>query len=642
MQIQLRLKLIVSFLFVVVLTGMFSTWVGVHFIGRGIIHQAQEKVRMDLNSAREIYREHMENVRIVVRLTAIRLFLKDDLIAGDLNPIKEELNKVKDRESIDILTLTDARGIVLYRTRNPGIFGDDQSDDEIIQRVKKERRVIASTEIIPSEKLMKEGADLVEQSRIRLIPTPQAKPRDELEETAGMMIKAAAPILDNRNNLIGILYGGILLNRNNTIVDKAKETVYGGQTYKGKELGTATIFQKDLRISTNVRREDGERAIGTRVSEEVYDQVLIKGLPWIERAFVVNDWYITAYEPIRNISGSIIGILYVGILEEKFSDLRSNTIWIFLGITLAGIFVAFGVSYLLALNILSPLKFLVFASKKLAEGEFTQKVPITSRDMIGELGKTFNSMVDSLRERDERIKNYTQQKIMESERLATVGQLAAGVAHELNNPLGGVLMYSHLLLENMKEDDPQRQNLEKIVTQANRCKGIVKGLLDFSRQTEPKMEPSEINELLNTALSLVENQAVFHNITVTKDLTPSLPAVMADGQQIQQVFINIFLNAAEAMKGKGNLSIHTKTADDENFVQVEITDTGCGIAEELIERLFEPFFTTKEVGRGTGLGLSISYGIIQGHGGTINVKSKVGKGTTFIIRFPLIQGTMEG
>lgn len=638
----MRLKLIVSFLFVVVLTGMFSTWVGVHFIGRGIIHQAQEKVRMDLNSAREIYREHMENVRIVVRLTAIRLFLKDDLIAGDLNPIKEELNKVKDRESIDILTLTDARGIVLYRTRNPGIFGDDQSDDEIIQRVKKERRVIASTEIIPSEKLMKEGADLVEQSRIRLIPTPQAKPRDELEETAGMMIKAAAPILDNRNNLIGILYGGILLNRNNTIVDKAKETVYGGQTYKGKELGTATIFQKDLRISTNVRREDGERAIGTRVSEEVYDQVLIKGLPWIERAFVVNDWYITAYEPIRNISGSIIGILYVGILEEKFSDLRSNTIWIFLGITLAGIFVAFGVSYLLALNILSPLKFLVFASKKLAEGEFTQKVPITSRDMIGELGKTFNSMVDSLRERDERIKNYTQQKIMESERLATVGQLAAGVAHELNNPLGGVLMYSHLLLENMKEDDPQRQNLEKIVTQANRCKGIVKGLLDFSRQTEPKMEPSEINELLNTALSLVENQAVFHNITVTKDLTPSLPAVMADGQQIQQVFINIFLNAAEAMKGKGNLSIHTKTADDENFVQVEITDTGCGIAEELIERLFEPFFTTKEVGRGTGLGLSISYGIIQGHGGTINVKSKVGKGTTFIIRFPLIQGTMEG
>ena len=636
MSISLRTKLIVSFLVVVVITGFVATWVGVRLIGDGIIRQAQDKVRVDLNSAREIYQEKLENVKLVVRLTAVRFLIIESLLSGDIEPMKAELRRMRERESLDVLTLTDKDGVVIFRTRNPGIYGDSQAGDEVVSRALFSREVAASTQIIPREELIKEGEDLAEQAYMKFISTPKAKPRPEDEETSGMMIKAAAPVLGYNGNLLGVLYGGKLLNRDYEIVDKVKDIVYQGQTYKGKDIGTATIFQRDLRISTNVKREDGSRAIGTRVSEEVYDQVLVKGLPWIGRAFVVNNWYITAYEPIRNIAGDIIGILYVGILEEKFADMRRGTIWMFLGITLAGVAAALIVSYFLANGILKPIRHLVFASKRLAEGDLTHRVQLKSKDEIGELGETFNFMVESLTDRDEQLKRYTQQKIMESERLAIIGQLAAGVAHELNNPLGGVLVYSHLLLEDLDGEDPKRENLEKIVKQATRCKEIVKGLLDFARQTEPEIELADVNKILKDTLSLVENQALFQNIKISRSFCSSPPQVMVDKAQIQQVLMNIVFNAAEAMEGYGDLIISTRVAEADQFMEIEFTDTGCGIPEENLERLFEPFFTTKEVGHGTGLGLAISYGIIQRQGGDIEVKSQVGKGTTFTIRLPII------
>ena len=637
MRISLKTRLIANFLVVIAVCGIVATWVGVRLIGGGIVKQAQDKVRTDLNSARVIYQANLDKINDIVRMTANRFFVIESILRKDLDFLREELNRVQKRESLDVLTVTDETGQVIVRTSNPGAYGDDQSMDAIVSRALLHKEATASTEVIPADALMKEGEDLAQRARITFIPTPKAKPRPENEETSGMIMKAAAPVLDGTGNVLGVIYGGVLLNRKYEIVDKIKETVYQGEAYKGKDMGTATIFQGDLRISTNVRREDGSRAIGTRVSEEVYDRVLVEGLPWIERAFVVNAWYITAYEPIKNITGDIIGILYVGMLEQKFTDLRRSTMWVFLGIALAGIAAALLISYFLANTILKPINHLVFASERLAQGDLTHRVELESKDEIGELAKTFNFMAESLKDRDERLKKYTQQKIMESERLATIGQLAAGVAHELNNPLGGILIYGHLLLENLPPDDPQRKNLEKIVTQATRCKGIVKGLLDFSRQTEPKIELTDCNDLLKGALSLIENQAIFQNITVSKHFYASPLRVMVDSGQIQQVFINIIMNAAEAMDGKGDLVIQTKLSDDEGFAEIAFSDTGCGIPEDQIERLFEPFFTTKEVGRGTGLGLAISFGIIQRHKGTIEVQSTVGEGTTFTVRLPVTE-----
>ena len=635
MKLSIRLKMIIFFLLVIVFTGLTATLVGVHLIGDRIVKQAQKKVKLDLNTAREIYQERIREVETSIRLTALRFFIKDACINKNVISLEAELKRIRERESLDILTLTDKKGKVLLRTHNPELFGDSQANDEIIKTVIKEKKEIASTEIIQKEELQKEGDDLAIQACIELVETPKARQRTEKEETSGMIIKAASPIFDYEDNLIGVLYGGVLLNRNYEIVDKIKDIVYRGETYKGKDIGTATIFQDDLRISTNVETIDGERAIGTRVSEEVYNQVLIKGNPWIHRAFVVNNWYITAYEPIRNIKDELIGILYVGILEEEFTDMKRDTLWTFLGITFAGVIVSFIISYFLGNSIIRPIKCLVTASHNLASGDLSYRVECKSKDEFAELGNTFNFMADSIRERDQKLLEYTQQKIMESERLAIVGQLAAGVAHEINNPLGSILIYSSLILEDLPDDSSEKENLQKIVKQTTRCKKIVRGLLDFSRQTEPEMKQDNIHHVIEDMLSLVKNQTLFLNVKITKKYDLTIPNIMFDKAKIQQVFVNILLNAVESMDGKGELTIETCNSTDKKFINVNFTDTGYGIRKDNIKKIFDPFFSASHKPHSTGLGLSISYGIIKKHKGNISVVSEVGKGSTFVISLPI-------
>ncbi|MCK4617988.1 hypothetical protein KAT45_03690, partial [Candidatus Aerophobetes bacterium] len=184
-------------------------------------------------------------------------------------------------------------------------------------------------------------------------------------------------------------------------------------------------------------------------------------------------------------------------------------------------------------------------------------------------------------------------------------------------------------------DDSKRANTERIIKEAARCKDIVKRLLDFARQPQPKVEPIGINVVLEETLSLVKDQALFHNIKITKKFQPSLPDIMGDRSQLQQAFMNIILNAAEAMDGKGSLIIATDALPDSRFLEITITDNGCGIPPAHIKRLFEPFFTTKKAGHGTGLGLAITAGIIERHKGSIEVKSKVGEGATFTIKLPV-------
>jgi two-component system NtrC family sensor kinase len=233
----------------------------------------------------------------------------------------------------------------------------------------------------------------------------------------------------------------------------------------------------------------------------------------------------------------------------------------------------------------------------------------------------------------------THLQLVSSEKMASLGKLAAGIAHEINNPLGGILIYSSLMMEDLPEEDPKRGDLARIVQETGRCKEIVKSLLEFARQTEPKMEPTDINRAINDGLFFLVNQALFHNIQIVKKLDSFLPFVRGNASQLKQVFMNIVVNAAEAMHGNGTLTITTSPAPDRKTVYVEFTDTGEGIPEENFNRIFDPFFTTKEVGKGTGLGLATSYGIVEDHGGKISVKSKVGEGTTFTIELPIHQGT---
>jgi two-component system, NtrC family, sensor kinase len=636
LRIPIVTKLVLSFLLIIVIISAVFTGVGIQLISDRIVAEAQEKVSRDLNSAREIYSSKLNHVNDIVRLTADRFYIKDAIISGDVESFANELERVKIGEDLDALTITDPTGIVVLRANNINLAGDSQVHNELIAAVMKRNVPVAATMIMPVEDLRLESESLVEQARFTFIDTPMARPRSQTEETSGMMLGAAAPIFDYQNHLIGILFGGVLLNRNYETVDEIKRTVFQDLQYKNQDIGTATIFQDDLRISTNVKNSDGTRAIGTRVSEEVYNQVVVEGKQYIGRAYVVNNWYITAYEPIENITHQIIGILYVGILEQKYVDIRQQTIFAFLAIALVGVFVSLILAYTISRSISMPINNLVSASGEVARGNLDARVLNNSNDELGELADTFNSMASALKERDERLKEFTKTKIMESERLALIGQLSANVAHELNNPLQGIVTYSHLLLEELPKDDPSRENIQKIVTQANRSRDIIRGLLDFSRQRKPDKTLCDLTEVLKGCLSLLEKQALFQNIQITTHLGEKLPLTIIDPSQIERVFINMIVNAADAMAGNGKLDLSTRFDPQANCIEVEIKDNGHGIPKENLEKIFDPFFTTKDTGHGVGLGLAISFGIIKEHKGTISVESEVGKGTTFTVRLPVI------
>ena len=634
-------KLMLGFVLIIVLISVVFMFFGVRLIIDRILSEAQEKVRNDLNAAREIYLSNLTHINDAVRYTSDRSFIRDALLSGNIEEASAELINVKNDANLDILSITDQYGYVLLRTSNGEVVGDNQGHDEIIQAVLLNEVPVSSTIIVSGEDLKNEDPNLAEKAHIKYIDTPLAREIVEIEDTAGMMLKAAAPIFDSSNHLIGTVYGGVLINRNYQIVDKVKHTVYENVKYKGQDIGTATIFQDDLRISTNVRNEDGSRAIGTRVSEEVYNQVIIKGEPWIDRAYVVNNWYITAYEPIRDVYNRIIGILYVGVLEQKYLDIQKQTVFTFLGITLLGAMGSMAVSYFFAQRILVPINKLVIASQDVANGNLDAQVSIDTNDELEYLADSFNAMAQALKRRDAQLKDFATKRIMETDRLALIGQLSANVAHELNNPLQGIVTFSHLLLEDSDCGEPSKSHAEKIVSQANRCRDIIRGLLDFSRQRKPDKTYCDINSVLNECLSLIGNQAIFHNIKVTKNFQADLPMAIIDPSQIERVFINLIINAAEALDGGGHLNLSTRSTAERDFIEIKFTDTGQGIRSEDLTRIFDPFFTTKDVGHGTGLGLAISYGIIKGHKGSIKVESEIGHGTTFIVRLPVTANGQE-
>ena len=243
-------------------------------------------------------------------------------------------------------------------------------------------------------------------------------------------------------------------------------------------------------------------------------------------------------------------------------------------------------------------------------------------------------MLGAIRERDRQLHRQTHEKLMRSDRLAMVGQLAAGVAHEINNPLGSILLFSRLVMQQVPPDGRVKENLDRIEKETKRCHAIVQSLLDFARQREPWVEPVDPNGLLDSTLEAVRESVPVSQHRGRAPLRLRPAGIPGDQGQLQQVFMNIILNAVDAMNGKGRLTVETAQGEQDDTVEISISDTGCGIPPENIIRIFDPFFTTKGVGHGTGLGLSVSYGIVQKHNGDLSVVSTPGKGSTFVVSLP--------
>jgi signal transduction histidine kinase len=274
------------------------------------------------------------------------------------------------------------------------------------------------------------------------------------------------------------------------------------------------------------------------------------------------------------------------------------------------------------------------ASRNVGKGDFNVHVTPTSNDEIGELADSFNQMTDELHSRETAL-NKAQEQLIQSEKMAAFGQLGAGIAHEVKNPLAGILGYTQLSLRKAEKGTPLHKNLLIIEKETKRCKEIIENLLKFARQEKFNPELVDINQVIEDAATIVDHQLGIHQIRLEKELAPGLPQIMGNANQIQQVLMNLMINAQQAMDGApGVVRLGSRLLDPEH-IEVRVSDNGPGMSGEVKTRLFEPFFTTKSAGEGTGLGLSVSFGIIKEHGGEIRIESEPGAGAKFIITLPV-------
>lgn len=359
----------------------------------------------------------------------------------------------------------------------------------------------------------------------------------------------------------------------------------------------------------------------------------------------------------------VLGVLdIVYPLDRIESTLRANTYTIF-GLSFGFIiFAGFLVSYLVHRLVYQPLSDLDKGAERLASGDLENSIPVRSKDEFGQLAKSFNTMTNALRKSHVDLEDWgrtlelkveeatqelkkAQAETARSEKLASVGLLAAGIAHELNNPLTGVLTFSHLVRKNLPDGSPDAEDLDLVIRETKRCASIIRRLLDFSREKTPEKTFSNLNELVTETVELIAQSAQVKDIEIKTELDEQMPAIWMDENLIKQVIMNMLVNAQHAIESEGCISITTRllaagdcpdsVKEPGEVAQVTIKDTGCGIPESDLQRIFDPFFTTKGVGKGTGLGLSVSHGTIEAHGGTIEVASTVGKGTEFRIYLPI-------
>ena len=518
-----------------------------------------------------------------------------------------------------------------------------------------------AVDLFGADDLLMINVALAEQAELLLIPTEAAVPTDQVAETRGMVIHTAAPVSINGSQRV--LVGGILLNRNLDFIDTINTLVYQRKNTAEDPRGTATLFLEDVRISTNVRLFENVRALGTRVSAEVRSAVLDEGQTWLDRAFVVNDWYISGYLPIYDSFERRIGMLYVGFLEEPFRLVKRDAIammWIaFIGILLVFI----PVFLRLAGGIFSPLERMTQTMRRVETGDLAARNNLNrTGGEIAEVSQHLDHLLDQVQERDKQLREWaddlnirveertaqlqeanqkletTYQQLVMSEKLASIGEITAGVAHEINNPVAVIQGNVDVVRLTLGEQaEPVKTELDLIDRQIMRIGGIVGKLLQFARPDDYGKYEEYVNlrDVTQDSLGLVDHVYASKDIDVHLDLA-HIPDVKINPSELQQVIINLIINAVQAMDGKGTLIIRTHPSErgGKQGVCLAFQDSGPGISEDTINTIFDPFFTTKRA-KGTGLGLSISQTIIQTAGGIITAENHPEGGALMSIWLPV-------
>ena len=617
------------------------------------------KVNGDLTIAHQYLARILEKTGVQVRALGLSARFHEVLAPDARGSLQDLLDETRKEIGLDFLYLTNDRGEVL--ASSPPLQHQPRRDWPIIMSALSGQVAATGVDIFGNDELAAISPALAERARLDLVPTPNAVPTDRSTETRGMVVHAASRAM-LPDGSAAALVGGTLLNQNLEFIDTINDLVYRAASLPEGSQGTATLFLDDVRISTNVRLFEGRRALGTRVSAAVRSAVLGEGRTWLDSAFVVNDWYISAYEPLVDSYGKRVGMLYVGFLEKPFSEAKYQTLLIIIAAFIAITAATVPIFLRWASSIFMPLERVTATIAEVERGNLSARTKMpASGDEIGRVAVHLDGLLDQIQERDRQLREWneelnvrvlertrdlehanlkleaTTKQLVMSEKLAAIGEITAGVAHEINNPIA--VMQGNLdVIRSVfgAEADKAKVEFRLLDEQIHRISQIVTKLLQFARPEEYAgyVERHAPASVISDCLPLVQHLLNKTEIAVVRDDRADR-LVLMNRNELQQVLVNLIVNAIHAMPDGGTLTLRSFDAerDGHRGVAIEVADTGIGMSEEVIEKIFDPFYTTKRR-QGTGLGLSISQTLIKRQGGQITAESHLGSGSTFTMWLP--------
>lgn len=615
------------------------------------------KVNGDLTIAHQYLAHILDNTGEQVTALGGSVRFRD--AADDAVALKALLDGARARLELDFLYVIEPDGRLVVSVTT-GTAASLRTDWPVIRDALAGRQA-TGIDIFDNEDLARLSPNLAARATLPLVPTPNAVPTERANETRGMVVQSASPVTLGEGRA-GVLVGGILLNQNLVFIDTINDLVYREASLPEGSQGTATLFLDDVRISTNVRLFEGRRALGTRVSAAVRSAVLGEGRTWLDSAFVVNDWYISAYEPITDSHGKHVGMLYVGFLEAPFTAAKYQTV-----LTIVAAFFAIAAASVpiflrWARGIFKPLERVDATIAKVESGDLSARTgPVDSQDEIGRVAVHLDDLLNKLEQNDQELRRWneelnarvdertrelqlanrqleaTTKQLILSEKLAAIGEITAGVAHEINNPIA--VMQGNL--EVVRSVVGDRAELAKVEfqlldEQIQRISQIVTKLLQFAKPEEFAgfVDSHAPGVAVADCMPLVQHLLARAAIEVRLENTAGR-LVLINRTELQQVIVNLIVNAIHAMPDGGILSIGIRDSDrgERPGVEIVVSDTGVGMDPEVATKVFDPFFTTKRQ-EGTGLGLSISQTLVKRQGGAISATSQRGKGAVFTIWLP--------
>ncbi|WP_048057902.1 cache domain-containing protein [Methanothermococcus okinawensis] len=612
--------------------------VSINTITKTMDEQAQEKINSDLSTAEGFMEDQNDKLSTVCKYASNSKDTINALKNDNISKLKEIALLTKKSGNADFTTIFNSKGQVVVRSNS-----NISNDTELLPLVKKalNGKSISSIELLNEDIIKKEN--LENKTRIEIIESKNYKSSGNLITNNSVKNKSVEkalalvsinPIKDENGHIIGALIVSKVLNKDNYLVDKIKRDT----------KDTATIFLDGLRISTNVK-EDNKRAIGTFVSEEVYNKVIKKGETYYGKAFVVNNWYITAYTPIKNSDGKIIGMLYVGMPEKPFIALQNSIKNSIFGVGILGLLIALMVSFVINDKITKPLKELKKGARTIGKGNYNFRVNVNTNDEFGELAKAFNKMADEIRKSNEKLKKQAEEleksynELKELDKLKS--DIVAIVSHELRTPLTSIKGYVELVLDGTMGaiTESQKKCLEIANKNIDRLKRLIDNMLDLSKiehgELEMHMEEINLKELVENVVDTLKPLADEKNINIIYKINDII--MKGDKDRITQVLTNLIENAIKFSPVNGKVEI--QALKEGNSVHIKIIDNGPGIPKKDLDRIFDRFYQVdspeKRIKGGSGLGLAVCKSIIETHGGTIWVESKLGSGSVFHIIIPI-------